>query len=603
MNTTKQAFLSLISSDEEYYAPILEKAKKESEELISTFYDKKELIAGWGHNFVCTQCGAKLIFDKALKDPRGASFTCFACKRAASGKKLEEAWVFYMRNYSSLSLRSAAVCAVLGDKNAADFIQRYLDFYAENYKYYEIHGEHGSNNGRLMAQILDESVWASHVSFALYACRSLFPKEKMAYWYELLFEPLVDLTDVPRDGRVFIHNHMIWHKCAVGAIALAFDKKELLSHALDDASGVRQQLQMGLTEDGFWFECSTNYHYYAMQALGEFCALFANEYPSDSLNDVFEKAMLAPLKLSHDGKSLPSLNDGWYPLVIDSYRELFLYAYASKPSGKIGAVLNAIEERDLDAFKTPLSLFFDKPKRSSSAPSILDAPIELLPATRLAVIREPVFAVLKAGVLEEWHKHNDMLSLVLPPFSDDLGTCAYGHPLYTGFYAQAVSHNTVTVNGSQPSEVLPTRIEPIENGVRAVIEGGWDGVKSAERSLYRSEGRLIDVCEVVCDEARVIDWIFHTDGDVTLPSKPTKEITLGKLSGYEYLTDARSLTCDELTLKIKKNDENLTLYAKTEGFEVIVAKSPSNPANKTRTTLILRKCATAARIEVRYERN
>ena len=37
MNTTKEAFLSLIASDKAFYEPILEKAKNESEKLICGF--------------------------------------------------------------------------------------------------------------------------------------------------------------------------------------------------------------------------------------------------------------------------------------------------------------------------------------------------------------------------------------------------------------------------------------------------------------------------------------------------------------------------------------------------------------------------------------
>ena len=605
MNTKREAFLSLIASDKAYYEPILAAAKKECKELISSFYDDKELIAGWGHNFVCADCGGNLIFDMSLKDPRGKSFTCSVCKKEASGKKLEEAWVFYMRHYSSMYLRSAAVCAVLGDEEAKEFIQKYLDFYAENYVYYEIHGEHGSNNGRLLGQILDESVWASHVCFALYASRSLFSKEKMEYWYELLFKPLVKLTDVPSDGRVFIHNHMLWHKCAVGAIAVAFDKKELLLHALDDPSGVRQQLELGLTADGFWFECSTGYHYYAMRALGEFCALFANEYPSDPINDIFAKACLAPLKLSYDGKILPSLNDGWYPLTVDAHAQLFHYAYAAKPSDELASVKAAIQERNPKAFCDILALFLDAPKRTECEATVhKEKPkLELLAATRLAVLREPVFAVLKAGVIEEWHKHDDALSLILPPFSDDLGTCSYGHPLYEGFYARAVCHNTITVDQKQPREVLKTSITATDGGVCASVDGGWEGVLSAKRTLFGGVGALKDVTEIECDEERVIDWLFHTDGEVVVSPAPEKEIELEKAFGYEYLTDARSLTADTVTLKADKDGECLTLRAKTAGMEIILARSPSNPTNTKRTTLILRVRAKSARFNVRYERS
>ena len=90
MNTTREAFLSLFASDKEYYEPILEAAKKECKELISSFYDDKELIAGWGHNFVCPDCGGETERDysgdmfsatgKQTKKCSGNCKTCSGCK-------------------------------------------------------------------------------------------------------------------------------------------------------------------------------------------------------------------------------------------------------------------------------------------------------------------------------------------------------------------------------------------------------------------------------------------------------------------------------------------------------------------------------------------
>lgn len=601
MNTTKDAILYLIQSNEPRYTRALEQARKEADTLINGFSDSSDLVSAWGHFFTCPDCGANLIFDENIKNVRGAVFTCSSCKKKAKGEKLEGAWVFYMRHTAAIRLRSAAILALLGDEKAVKFIEKFMNFYAESYAFFERHGNHGTNNGKLMPQILDESVWATNVSLALYICRALFPKTLTEYWYEKIFAPLIDLIDEPRDGRVFIHNHILWHKCAVGAIALAFDKKELLRHALDDASGVRQQLDMGLTNDGLWFECSTSYHYYAMRALGTFCAMLAHEHPDDPLCTVFGKAMLAPLKLSHDGKSIPSFNDGTYPLFTDAQAELFFYAYAAKPSVKIGSVLGAIEKRNPNAFIHPITLLFAKFSACECASEADEMPpIELLSDTRLAVIRKPVFAVLKAGSLKEWHRHLDMLSIVLPPFSDDLGTCRYGHPLYEGYYAQAVSHNTVTVDLKQPSEVLETHVEETECGIRAVVDGGWDGVRSAERTLTAVDSTLYDEVSILCDGEHTLDFILHFDGENDLSGTGGSETTLGEAFGYQYIQNAREILADELTFSVKSGADTLLVALECKDFRVFVGESPSNPASQMRTTVILRAKADKARFLAKY---
>ena len=72
---------------------------------------------------------------------------------------MDRAWVYYYRITYAEKLEAAAVCALLGDHDALDFLTRYFDFYADNY--------------------------------------ALFPVEKLQTWKEKLFRPMAEVIANP----------------------------------------------------------------------------------------------------------------------------------------------------------------------------------------------------------------------------------------------------------------------------------------------------------------------------------------------------------------------------------------------------------------------
>lgn len=87
----------------------------------------------------------------------------------------------------------------------------------------------------------------------------------------------------------------------------------------------------------------------------------------------------------------------------------------------------------------------------------------------------------------------------------------------------------------QPRPVIPTHVEETQNGVRAVVDSGWEHVVSASRTLTPEGDTLVDRTESVLDGEHVI-----------------------------------------------------TLHANTSNMEVYVARAPGNPATELCTSIILR---------------
>jgi len=586
MNNTAEKIQKLIRSNERYYAPIMVKAAEECRELCETFRDQPDWVSGWAHDFACPDCTAQLAADSAMAYNPPNRFVCPNCGRLITGQRFDEAWVYFYRFDLSVKLESAAICALMGDQNAHDFFERYLDFYAQHYEGFAIHGE---GSGKIMPQILDEAVWCVQVIRALYPCRQLFSTEKRRFWYEKLFLPLAALVNAP-EKQTSVHNHVLWHKCAVGAIALCFEDDALLSEVLDGTLGIREQAERGFTADGFWFEGSPLYHYYALQALTGFCQLFAQTHPQDPLIRLLEHAHIAPLALSQDGWQLPSINDGWYPLTLDRFADQFHRAAAAAESDVLWQQVECIRERVPEAVATPVSLLIDGVRSD----------VVLWEHTNLAVIKKPFHAILKSGVIARSHMHKDYLSVILPPFSKDLGTPGYGHDMYRSWYQVTASHNAIAVDYYQPRPVIPTHVEAADGGVRAVVDSGWEHVVSASRSLIPDGDALLDRTEIVLDGEHVIDWIFHSEGKAEFSTAPGEEAVIGDSCGYQYFSDARIIECDELTVSFVLDGRRLTLQADVRGMEVFAAKSPGNPSNELRTSLILRTLSDRAVFEVCY---
>ena len=583
MNTSAQQIRQLISSNESYYAPVLEQARRDCRLLADAFRDQPEWISGWGHQFACPECAAQLTFDYSMSFNPPNTFVCPNCGKEAVGQELDEAWVYYYRLLTAEKLESAAACALLGDQETLAFLERYFDFYAAHYAGFAIHG-HG--NGKVMPQVLDECVWCILLLRAYYPCRHLFAAEKKQFWYEKLFRPVAELVNAP-EIQTSVHNHVLWHKSAAGSVAVCFEDDTFLDEILHGRLGIRELVEKGFTADGLWHEGSPLYHYYALEALTGFCQFFAVEHPDDPLIKALEKTHLAGLRLSHDNWHMPSINDGWYPLPLSRFADQFHRAAMASGSDALMTQLERIRQRNPGAVAVPAALLIDR----------VPAGVEIWESTNLAIFRQPVFAILKSGVLVRSHKHRDNLSVIMPPFSNDLGTPGYGHPLYKGWYQLAACHNTIAVDGDQPPFVIPTHVEACGEGVRAVVDSNWEGVVSAQRTVTPLEDELHDRTEVVCDAERTIDWLFHAEGDVTFSAEPGEAAELGDYPGYEHLTDVRRIDCEHLTVTFALNGKKLTLAADTAGKQVFAARSPGNPANQLRTTIVLRVQASSAVFE------
>ena len=591
-----------LAASNEVYAQALQKAKETDAFWRASFQDDAERLSGWFHNFVCPNCAMTFQQDYAWRP--GRTFVCPNCGAEASGQDLDEAWVYGYRYEAVLALTSSAlVYRVYGDRGALDYIIRFLDFYADAYDSFPVHGAH-AGKGKIMGQSLDEAVWAAAVMRALSVCgRENIPAEKLAAWRDKLFIPLAEL--VGRQANM-IHNIPLWLQAARGLIALFYEDEALLDDALESEFGIRNQAKQGYTADGLWYELSLGYHYYATEALGEFVAAYACVRPQDELVGLLRRAYQAPMKLSPDGWILPSINDMGCPTTIAGRARAGTRACRVAPSAELSYQLRRIMEREPERFISAETLLYASAAEEEAA-AYNPPDVCLFPATCLAVMNKPMYALLKTGSLTKSHMHADALSVSIAPFSVDLGTPGYGHPMYGAYYRTSLCHNTILMDGrSQPFRPQNAALTAVHGGVSGRVKDLFDGVGGA-RTLTDDGGALRDVMEISSEDAHQFDWIFHSAGAARLPDGGRPSALKGGEPSYDYLKDVMEYDPAEgFEAEFSLNGKTLTLRLPPETTRmgrIYTALMPGSPANTYVTAVILRAEGTALRIEAVYETN
>ena len=548
-----------------------------------SFADNPEWTSGWMHNFVCPKCAATLEYKDDVSEYHKNRFSCSNCGENVSGDSYRDAWVYLYRFDYVTRLFNVAVCPE--NTEAIAFLTRFFDFYARNYSSFPVHGEK-VGKGKIMAQSLDEAVFGIHMLRALFYCREYISPQKIKEWEEQLFMPMADFL-IPQGGS--IHNISVWIQCCIGMIGLVFDKKDLVDLAVRGEYGLVRQLQQGLTDDFLWREGSLHYHYYTLEALTFFCELYRTVSPKSEMLLMMKEMYRVPLKFSSDGYSLPSLNDGWYPLTLSSYGIQIIMAASITNDAGLESQVDMIRKHTPELFEDPeVIVLEDRPNRS----------IQVCLNDHLGIIHAPFQMLLKSGSLVPTHSHRDCLSVTIEPFSCDLGTPGYGSSINKSWYRNSLSHNTISIDGTQKIDSSKSVVRSIDGGLQAeVVPTPHNGILHFSRTLYIRDNEIVDKTVVKTNCEHVFDWTFHCDGKLSF-SYPTKPVSsIGEPDLYRFFEDIHEIMAKEFFLAdcIGEGREALRMRITIlPGQTVYISNSPGNPASKKRRSVLLRQRGTEA---------
>ncbi len=554
-------------------------------EMSGEFSDDAARISGWLHHYVCPGCSSQLRFDRNIRQYQEDRFVCPVCGRTVSGNIYREAWVYQYRQWFAEHLIEAAYCRE--NEEAIRYLIRYVDFYADHYAQMPEHGTK-AGKGRIMAQSLDEAVFGIHVLRAVFYCMDRIPEEKLRKWADMLFLPMAEFL-FPQGAR--IHNISVWLWSYIGMAGLVFGKQDLLNQAVNGPFGLLRQLSEGLTGDMLWREGSLHYHYYALEALTYYCEIAAFKSPGGPLPLLMREMYKAPARLSFDGYRLPSLNDGWYPITIASYAPQILRAACLTGDDEIG--------------KQAERILADCPEAASDSGVMILK--DNMPLKRhflddhAGMIHAPFGVLLKSGSLVPVHEHKDGLSILIGGVSEDLGTPGYGSPIIKSWYRNSISHNTVSIDGTQNWSGKKNGIRSVPGGLSArVIGGAGDDLVNAERRVTGSGNRVLDHTAVETKKTHVFDWTLHVDGTLRSPEETVPADAL-----YPEFEDTRKLKCNgsvRLEFLLTDGSPFTVSFDCPPDMEVYTASTPGNPASRKRCTLLLRVRGSRARFSAAYEK-
>ncbi len=538
-----------------------------------------------------------------------------SCNQIFSGGVYDGAWtkllnVFNIEGAYHLGL----LYLVTEDPLYARKVVEILSSYAQHYPSYQVHGDIPYNGpGKANAQTLDESIFLRTLASAYDLVEETMTSKEKDWILTRLFSEGLSFLQEHRHHQ--IHNHEVICNGALGILALILDDKKALDLALNQKYGLHYQLEEGVLEDGFWFECSTAYHFYALQNFLSYEKFARHTHYSNLSHPLYAKMLNAALQLLKEDLSFPLLNDTHLFQGQPNAYDLFEFAYATWREPKLLAIMQGIYEK-----KARLSLesYFYGVEALPNAKSLLFQTKHQPKGLGFTILRgtNQQYLLFRHGPYGGEHDHYDRLGISYScqgeSVSEDLGTTGYGARLHYGYYKHTGTHNTVVISeeNQMPSRarVLAFEHEDDHTLVDAEVtfsddyvmpdsftilqwsEEAYVGV-TMRRRLYKTDAYLIDIFEVSgVEKKRSIDFVMHFGGKRIASSGEGKPIvSFSTKEPFSHLKEVLSLPGDApLCTSYQCNDVYTDYYTMPFAGTTYLAEGPNNPSDKTIPFLIER---------------
>lgn len=607
---------------------VLERMRADVDEFMPGFSDSPEKLSGWGHAYFCNEDGGRLIFD--LDSPH--RHKCTVCGKEFEDPYLDKVWTTFYRNRAVvLTMVSAMIYRVTGERKYYDHAVNVIDWYAENYHLFPLHNKEdlifGSLEemkwgcGRVMPQNLNEAIIAIRFIQTIEILREDLDPGWIDKLHKKLFRPIYELL---RPQVVQIHNISAWEIAAIGVMGLALDDGEMRDFAFESPLNIHEQLRRGVTGDSFWYEGSIHYNFFLLE--GVTCLfLFARIYGHDMGEEstrILERMFVNAYDYAFDSQYLPNPNDGWPNINLKTYG--CVYHTAARFFGEdspVGNLTKLIEASPEPRTTLPLSEpyycfnricmerllfnidfnyadFHEVPRHS-----------RVFPASNFAMLRNESWNVfLKYGLNGRSHRHPDIMGVEVmckgQRLSRDLSNPGYRSRLCNEWHRTTVCHNTVCRNGEDITSVSPGECLAFsEYAVRATARDVYEGTDFT-RAIEITPTGYSDLFSV-CGEAGVYDWFFHLEPEIDVRCDlETETAGLGfSENGYQHIRDVRRFKSEgPVTLRLEDGDMSLRLtVTPEEGQKVFIMRTPDNPVDRTRTTLMVRSCGQVNKFRLNIE--
>ena len=493
----------------------------------------------WGMWYICPGSSVYLRYEGSQRH------VCPTDNKVYSGWPYEQ--VIYARMHDALAeaARDQGLAYRLsGDgryaQAAAEILRRYADRYL-TFPYHDVNNKSGRSGGRVHAQTLDESIWLVSMAWAydlIADSPALSPSDCIHIEQDLLRAAATTIQRNPAG----ISNWQSWHNAGVGAVGFALYDPVLMASALDDPrNGFFFQMKNSVDSDGFWYEGSWGYHFYALTAHRYLAEMAARSggldlYSHPSMQGMFQSPVLFALP---DG-SLPQFNDSG-AINLTTRDTLYESAYLRYGDTSYLSILGR-RTRGREALLWGVEVL--------PAPLEITLPSLIFPDAGYAVLRtnggnDPLCLALDFGPHGGGHGHYDKLGLVLFArgmiMGIDPGTQSYAAPTHETWDKQTIAHNTVVVNTQSQGQATGTlhRFASLP-GLAMVSADAGSAYPSTplRRTMALTPEYAVDRFRLQSLDGKEqdFDWIYHNAGlpHTSLSLSPYN--LLPSQNGYQHLS-------------------------------------------------------------------
>ncbi|HUU00384.1 MAG TPA: heparinase II/III family protein [Myxococcota bacterium] len=431
---------------------------------------------------------------------------------------------------------------------AATILLAYADVYM-SYPLHDVNGGQGNSGARASAQTLDESSWLIPLAWGydlVADSPALTDADRLHIEQDLLRAAL----DVIRRNDAGMSNWQSWHNAAVAAVGFGLQDARLTSAAVYGPSGFIFQMQNSVTADGFWYEGSWGYHFFALDPLMH-TALMAESagidlFGQEALHEMFGCAV----RFSMPDLTLPPFNDsqrqdlsgkrGMYEVAYARYLEEELAVPMGNSARGREALFWGLEEVPQQAARALGSLVFP------------DAGYVVLRAGR---DDRAHYLALDYGPHGGWHGHYDKLGFVSfargEVMGQDPGTQSYAAPTHTSWDKVTVAHNTVVIDESSQAEATGSLIRSVlladVGFARAEAGPVYPDTARLTRTMALTPDYALDVFQVDATDgaSHRIDLVYHNPGGATADLALAAYNAFPDLEGYQHLLNCRAAAADD----------------------------------------------------------
>lgn len=626
MNYVNDRFPDLIALPDNQKA--IAQMKRDVDAFMPTFHDSPERLSRWGHRYFCDDDGGRLIFD--LASPK--RHRCQVCGKVYENDEYRDGvWVTFYRNRAVvLALVSATVYRATGEKKYRDYALQVIDFYAAHYHQFVLHNKEneifGSYEdmkwgcGKMMPQGLNEAIVAIRFVQTIEILRPELEQTWIDYVHRTLFREVFRLL-APQ--AVAIHNISCWALAAIGVMGLALGDREMIDRAFQGPFNIREQLEKGVTQDGFWYEGSIHYNFFLLEGVS-YLFLFSRLYDYDfgaASTAILERMFTQAYQYAFDNHDLPNPNDGWPDLNLKTFSYVYhTVARAFGEDSPVGNITKLIETGPRPRTTLPLSepyyccetvclerLLFNIDFDYSAITPVPQSSY-LFEHSNFAMLRGQNWNVfLKYGLNGRSHAHPDIMTVEMIyqglRVTRDLSNAGYESRMCNEWHRKTLAHSTVCYNGTDITSTSPGQCLKF-TGAKVVARAVnvYDGI-DYQRALELDETSVSSKFDVA-GKPGTYDHILHLEPQVKVVCPyPLEDANLGyDANGYQHIVEVKRLAGHPKTVVLDAALGEFSMkleIALEDGQEVYLLKTKGNPVDQIRTTILVRAAGRNATFRIK----